>query len=369
VQALDTLSRSGIVIRRIVCAASVAAVVVSAVPAGAQSVLERTPNIAGAWVSAPGTVNFNFTHRFYLLSVEQGQDRILNVPTFLFGYSAANLFLFGAQYSSSSRSVRDHPNEWEYLIRYAPLRAGSGLPFELGFTAAYNDAAQSFDGEVSAAAVFGGGRAKVLGSFRALSSGFGSDSARAAVAGGARLKLTEHFGIAGDVVTPLSKRDTEVIGWGAALQMEIPNSPHSFSLQATNTTTQTLQGSSRGVPKAGGAGGGTRWGFEFTVPITLSRYFGGGAGNDVTITADTARVEIRDNQFAIQRLVIRPGTTVVWVNQGNLPHTATSDNGVWNSPLLSRGESYSRVFNEPGEFAYHCTPHPFMTAVIVVQNE
>jgi plastocyanin len=357
------------VIRRLVWAATVAALLLP-FPARSQTVLERTPNIAGAWVGNAGTAHFNFTHRFYLLSIDQGQDRILNVPTFLFGYSVANLFLFGAHYSSSSRTVPVHPNEWEYLIRYAPLKAGSGLPFELGLTAAYSDAAQSFDGELSAAAVFGGGRAKVLGSFRGFSNGFGSDSARAAVAGGARLKLTDHFGIAADVVTPLSKRDNEVIGWGAALQMEIPNTPHSFSLQATNTTTATLQGSSRGVPKAGGAGGGTRWGFEFTVPITLSRYFGGGgAGNDVTITADTARVEIRDNQFAIQRLVIRPGTTVVWVNQGNLPHTATSDTGVWNSPLLSRGESYSRVFNEPGEFAYHCTPHPFMTAVIVVQNE
>jgi plastocyanin len=358
------------VIRSIVCAATLTALLLSPLPARSQSVLERTPNIHGAWVGSGGTAHFNFTHRFYLLAVDQGQDRVLNVPTFLIGYSAKNLFLLGAQYSSSSRTVPAHPNEWEYLLRYAPLRAGSGLPFELGITAAFNDAARSVDGELSAAAVLGAGRAKVLGAFRGFSNGFGSDSARAAVAGGVRLKITERFGIAGDVVTPLSKRDNEVIGWGVGLQMEIPNTPHSFSLHATNTTTATLQGSSRGVPRVGGAGGGTRWGFEFTVPITLSRYFGGGgAGNDVTITADTARVEIRDNEFAIQRLVIRPGTTVVWVNQGNVPHTSTSDSNAWSSPLLSRGESYSRVFNEVGEFPYFCTPHPFMRAVIVVQNE
>ena len=55
--------------------------------------------------------------------------------------------------------------------------------------------------------------------------------------------------------------------WGAALQLAIPYSPHTFSLQITNTTTATLQGASRGVAKV-------RGGFEFTIPFTLSRYFG-----------------------------------------------------------------------------------------------
>ena len=88
----------------------------------------------------------------------------------------------------------------------------------------------------------------------------------------------------------------------------------------------------------------------------------------MTITADTARIAIRDFEFAIQRVVIQPGTTVVWTNEGNVPHTSTADGGVWNSPLLSRGESYSRVFNEPGEYAYYRAPHPFMRAVVVVQS-
>jgi plastocyanin len=329
-----------------------------------QSVLERTPNIFGGWVGQSGMGYFNFSHRFYLLDVEGGQDRILNAPTFLLGYSFANLFLLGGQYSSSSRTVPAHPNEWEGFLRYAPLQAGSGLPFELAFTGAYNGAAESVDGDVTVAFSFGS--AKLLGAFRAFSNGYGSDSARAAIAGGARVKLGERVALAGDVVTPFSKRDNEVVGWSAGLQLEIPATPHSFSLHAANTTTSTLQGASRGVPKVG-AGGGTRWGFEFTVPLTLSRFFGGGGGQDLTVTADTVRVPIRDFEFAITRLTVRPGTTVIWVNEGNVPHTSTADDRLWASPLLSRGESYSRVFNEVGEYPYFCEPHPFMRGVVVVQ--
>ena len=349
--------------RNIVCAVTVATLLLPAA-SSAQSVLERTPNIAGGWAGQSGTAYFNFSHRFYLLDIEGGEDRILNSPTFLLGYSLANLFLVGTQYSSSSRTVPTHPNEWEWFLRYAPLQAGSGLPVELALTGAFNDAAGSVDGELAAGVSFGS--AKLLGAFRAFASGYGSDTARAAVAGGLRVKLGEHVAVAGDVVTPFSKRDTEVFGWSGALQLEIPATPHSFSLYATNTTTATLQGSSRGVPKVG-AGGGTRWGFEFTVPITVSRYLGGGGGQDLTVTADTVRVPIRDFEFAITRLTVRPGTTVIWVNEGNVPHTSTADNQLWSSPLLSRGESYSRVFNDVGEFPYFCEPHPFMRGVVVVQ--
>ena len=47
----------------------------------------------------------------------------------------------------------------------------------------------------------------------------------------------------------------------------IPGTPHTFSLQATNTSTATLEGASRGTSQR-------RYGFEFTIPFTLARYFG-----------------------------------------------------------------------------------------------
>jgi plastocyanin len=336
--------------------------------------MERTPNLSAGWVGPSGTGHFNFLHRFKVIEVAEGQDRVSNTPTFLFGYSFADMFLVGLNYASSSRTdatrsdgANLHPNEWEGFFRFAPLRAGSGLPLELALTAAYNDAASSIDGEVSAGVPLG--IAKLMGSFRVLSNAFASDTLRAVFGGGIRLQVTPNIALAGDYVRPMELRDNEVFGWGLGLQLGIPLTPHTISLHASNTTTSTLQGSSRGIPAFPGATGGTRWGFEFTVPITFARYFGGGstAAQDVTITADTVRVPIRDFEFGIQRLTVRPGTTVVWINEGNTPHTSTSNTLVWNSPVLARGESYSRVFGEAGEYPYHCAPHPFMTAVVVVQ--
>ena len=316
-----------------------------------------------------GSVYFTFLHRFREIKIPDGEDRVSNSPTFLLGYSFSDLFLVGGQYTSSSRTVPNNPNEWEALLRFAPLQPTADLPLELSATAAYNEAAQSLDGELAVGVPVG--PATFMGTFRAFSNGFGHEESRIALGAGLRLKLGESAALAGDFVSATDRSNGETYGWGAALQLAIPSTPHTLSLQATNTSTATLQGSSRGevILRSDGSFDrvGTRYGFEFTVPITLSRYFGGGAGQDRTVTADTVRVAIRDFQFEIQRLTVRPGTTVIWVNEGNVAHTSSSDTDLWDSGLLANGESYARVFSEAGEFPYHCEPHAFMTATVIVQ--
>ena len=84
----------------------------------------------------------------------------------------------------------------------------------------------------------------------------------------------------------------------------------------------------------------------------------------------TTLVAIRDFAFAPTELRIKAGTTVTWVNcepPATPSHTSTSDQGVWNSPLLDPGTTFSRTFDQPGTFAFHCEPHPFMTATVVVE--
>lgn len=81
--------------------------------------------------------------------------------------------------------------------------------------------------------------------------------------------------------------------------------------------------------------------------------------------------------FLADSLVVEEGTTVTWINCedpfANGPsaadHTVTSDEGArpLDSPTLAPGESYSFTFTETGEFPYHCTPHPFMEGIVVVE--
>jgi hypothetical protein len=49
---------------RLLGTSAVVALLLSPIGAGGQSLLDRPPNISGEWVGAPGTIYFNFVHRF-----------------------------------------------------------------------------------------------------------------------------------------------------------------------------------------------------------------------------------------------------------------------------------------------------------------
>ena len=81
-------------------------------------------------------------------------------------------------------------------------------------------------------------------------------------------------------------------------------------------------------------------------------------------------IGIRNFAFAQTEVRVSAGTRVTWVNceRPNIdPHTTTSDDNIWASPLLSAGQTYSRVFTQPGRYEYHCVPHPSMQGVIIVE--
>lgn len=78
-------------------------------------------------------------------------------------------------------------------------------------------------------------------------------------------------------------------------------------------------------------------------------------------------VEIKQFLFSPSKIIVKKGTTIVWVNRDGVGHTATSYDDVFDSGLLSQGEEYSYTFNETGVFDYFCKPHPFMVGQIVVE--
>lgn len=81
----------------------------------------------------------------------------------------------------------------------------------------------------------------------------------------------------------------------------------------------------------------------------------------------TANIEISEFAFGPAVLSVKTGTTVTWTNKDQTTHTVTSDNGTTlSSPNLGFDQTYSMTFNTPGTYAYHCTPHPFMTGTVTV---
>lgn len=88
--------------------------------------------------------------------------------------------------------------------------------------------------------------------------------------------------------------------------------------------------------------------------------------------ATTVKIIGASGNYSFQpaSVTIKAGSTVMWVNNSNVPHTSTSDSGsavAWDSSVISSGGgSYSFTFSKPGTYAYHCSFHPFMHGVIVV---
>lgn len=83
--------------------------------------------------------------------------------------------------------------------------------------------------------------------------------------------------------------------------------------------------------------------------------------------ADTANVVISDFEFTPPTITIVVGDTVTWTNDGPTGHSATAVEGSFDTGIFPAGESRSVTFDEAGEFAYLCTPHPNMEGTVVVE--
>jgi plastocyanin len=83
---------------------------------------------------------------------------------------------------------------------------------------------------------------------------------------------------------------------------------------------------------------------------------------------ETMTVSIKNFAFDPPNATVAPGTTVTWVNNDQVPHTATADDGAFDSGTLQPGQSYSFTFDKPGTYAYHCNIHPYMTATVSVSG-
>ena len=80
--------------------------------------------------------------------------------------------------------------------------------------------------------------------------------------------------------------------------------------------------------------------------------------------AGEATVSIVDFAFEPATLEVSAGTTVVWTNTGQAPHTVTGDFA--DSGVLAPGQTFSHTFSENGELSYACAIHPNMTGTIRV---
>ncbi|MBW3553389.1 MAG: cupredoxin family copper-binding protein [Gemmatimonadetes bacterium] len=330
-------------------------------PAAAQDVLDRTPNMMDVWVGVPWELHVLLPHRFH--DVNPGEDLDLgSTTTFTFALGFPWSSMAGVAYAMRSPTAPGEPDEVEAFVRYRPIS-------DLAVTGAWNSAAGSFDAEAAVARRLGS--VHVHGGARWFSDARGAGDDDFALAAGATwhpLPRSAPIALSGDIAVPLDRAEGEDPAWSAGVQVGIPHTAVTLSLQASNTAATTLQGTTFGQ-------GRTRYGFEATVPIPVGFFLGGFPDREAAAatvreepgeSADVV-VDVERYAFGRGRIEVPAGSVVEWVNRDAVVHTATALDNAWNSGAIPPGQSWKARFDRPGIYPYYCGPHPFMRGVVIVR--
>jgi len=112
-------------------------------------------------------------------------------------------------------------------------------------------------------------------------------------------------------------------------------------------------------------GGDTSSGSESTSDTTATE--AGGNGPAPSGEAErSAKVEIVEFTYGPDPVTVQAGGKVIWLNQDTAPHTATADDGSFDTGTLERGKLKSETFKQAGTFTYFCEIHPTMHGTVEV---
>lgn len=95
------------------------------------------------------------------------------------------------------------------------------------------------------------------------------------------------------------------------------------------------------------------------------------AGTQVRSHAGGGKVTIKEiddkYHFVPATITVQVGATVTWTNSSDAPHTVTSDTGAFDTKQFGEDQTVSLTFSNPGTFSYHCSVHPYMHGMVMVQ--
>jgi plastocyanin len=84
--------------------------------------------------------------------------------------------------------------------------------------------------------------------------------------------------------------------------------------------------------------------------------------------ATEAPIQISKFTFTPQEISVTPGTTIIWTNRDETPHTIIASDGSFVSKAMDTDDRYEHTFADEGDFSYFCTLHPFMTGIVHVRK-
>jgi plastocyanin len=79
-----------------------------------------------------------------------------------------------------------------------------------------------------------------------------------------------------------------------------------------------------------------------------------------------AKVKIIEFVYGPDPVTVQVGGKVIWQNEDTAPHTATADDGSFDTGTIERGKIKSETFKQAGTFTYFCDIHPTMHGTVKV---
>jgi plastocyanin len=79
-------------------------------------------------------------------------------------------------------------------------------------------------------------------------------------------------------------------------------------------------------------------------------------------------VDIAGFAFSPGTITIQVGDSITWANADAQSHTATADDGSFDTGTITSSTPKTVAFSTAGTFAYHCSIHRSMTATVVVES-
>lgn len=86
-------------------------------------------------------------------------------------------------------------------------------------------------------------------------------------------------------------------------------------------------------------------------------------------SGDAARAEkvsIAEFAYDPDPVTIEEGGKVIWVNRDSAPHTATAEDGSFDTGTIETDKLESESFKQPGTYTYFCEIHPDMRGSVEV---
>ena len=81
------------------------------------------------------------------------------------------------------------------------------------------------------------------------------------------------------------------------------------------------------------------------------------------------KIEIKDFAFNPQKITVKSGEKITWINHDEEPHTVVSVGKKFQkSSALDTDQEFSITAGAPGTYEYFCSVHPKMTGTIVVEK-